>query len=68
MLKDKTKKYFISLIYRFMICLLIFGIAVLCKKAFPASKKNVYKYVSENIDIYETSSAIKKLCSEILPF
>ncbi len=67
-MKEKIKKTAISLLYRSIICLCLFGIVFALSRFFPETREKIKSIFTQTIDLTVAGKTLCNFFKEILPF
>lgn len=66
-MKEKIKKASVSLLYRSIICLCLFGLVFSISRFFPETREKIKFIFTETIDLTVAGKSLGNFFSEILP-
>lgn len=67
-MKEKFKKKAVSLLYRSIICLCLFGLVFAISRFFPETREKIKSIFTESIDLTVAGKSLMRFFGEILPF
>lgn len=67
-MKEKIKKASVSLLYRSIICLCLFGLVFALSRFFPEMREKIKSIFTKSIDITVAGKSLSSFFKEILPF